>query len=192
MDAIEQLRLDVELLRAARKERAAAVRELIAAGASLSARELWGNTPLHEAAWYGNEKVARALLCAGAQVQRPNRRGSTPLHRAACKNRVDCVQLLLNAGALPNARDKEDETPLHEAVRYRSAEAAQLLLAHGAEVDARNKHGMTHCTLPSSPRVRSAKGHYWQRGLRLILAPMREIRRFTPPRSIVARRLCRC
>lgn len=143
MDAIEQLRLDVELLRAARKERAAAVRELIAAGANLSARELWGNTPLHEAAWYGNEAVARALLGAGAQVHQPNRRGSTPLHRAACKNRVDCVQLLLDAGALPNARDKEDETPLHEAVRYRSAETAQLLLAHGAEVDARNKHGMT-------------------------------------------------
>ena len=142
MDAIEHLRLDVELLRAARKERAAAVRELIAAGANLSARELWGNTPLHEAAWYGNEAVARALLRAGAQAQRPNRRGSTPLHRAACKNRVGCVQLLLDAGALPNARDKEDETPLHEAARYRSAEAARLLLAHGAEVDARNKHGM--------------------------------------------------
>ena len=143
MDAIEQLRLDVELLRAARKERTAAVLELIAAGASLSARELWGNTPLHEAAWYGNKEVARALLGAGAQAQRPNRRGSTPLHRAACKNRVDCMQLLLDAGAQPNARDKEDETPLHEAARYRSAEAAQLLLAHGAEVDARNKHGMT-------------------------------------------------
>lgn len=144
MNFIEHLKLDVELLLAARgAKNARAVRKLLAAGAGIYAKDLWGNTPLHEAAWHGNPACVRELLKAGAAAETRTRLGATPLHRAAYKNRTDCVKLLLAAGAQPNARDKEDETPLHEAARCRSAESARLLLAHGAEVDALNRHGMT-------------------------------------------------
>ena len=73
------------------------------------ARDKYGNTPLHSAAWYGTPANIQALLDAGADVTARDEAGWTPLHSAAdcvysCKPGV--IQALLDAGADAKAKNK--------------------------------------------------------------------------------------
>ncbi|XVU29099.1 ankyrin repeat domain-containing protein [Actinoplanes sp. CA-054009] len=84
---------------------------LLRRGASLSARDHFGRTPLHDA---GAGK-ARALLDAGAQVDARDRFGETPLHRAVRDGDTELVELLLAEGADPAVRDEHGRSPIHLA-----------------------------------------------------------------------------
>ena len=70
----------------------AVVTALLKAGAGVNARDVYGNTPLLEAANYNNLSVILALLNAGAEVnaRTPKRKyggGETPLHKASRANK---------------------------------------------------------------------------------------------------------
>ena len=60
--------------------------ELLALGADSNAQDVWGYTPLHEAAFWGDETAAEHLLAAGArpdmQVQRGLHEGAWAFHIA--------------------------------------------------------------------------------------------------------------
>ncbi|MBI1791001.1 MAG: ankyrin repeat domain-containing protein [Acidobacteria bacterium] len=92
--------LNDDLLAAARKGDAAAVKELLGKGANVNARSPYGVTPVHFASQNGHLEVLRILLENGAD---PNLRDTfynfAPLARAADKGHVAVVKLLLDKGA---------------------------------------------------------------------------------------------
>jgi ankyrin repeat protein len=133
----------IDLLGAAARGDASAVRAALAAGTPPDLRDKDGRTPLHWAAEGGHTEVIRVLLDAGAEVdaQEQDRYfGRTPLHLAAQGGHTDAIQLLLNAGAEVNAEDRGyGSKPLWYAVASGHAAAAKLLLEGGAAVNASNR-----------------------------------------------------
>jgi ankyrin repeat protein len=57
--------------------------------------KLWGETPLHFAAAYGDEEMVQAMLAAGADRTAPNTHGETPLAYAGRHCRPPSVRDLL-------------------------------------------------------------------------------------------------
>src|SRR5438270_11671218 len=71
------------------------VRELVAAGADVNARDPLGSTPLFVAAWAGNTEIASFLLVHGAAVNasRPER-NATSLEAAVLTVHTELVHLM--------------------------------------------------------------------------------------------------
>jgi ankyrin repeat protein/surface antigen-like variable number repeat protein len=97
---------DQELLEAAKRNDAAAVRELLSKGAHANARGEFGYTSLHWAAGMGTVDVISALVGAGADVNAKSDFGWTPLMLAARDDKVGAVLALLEAGAEALPDDK--------------------------------------------------------------------------------------
>ena len=94
-----------------------------------------GSTPLGNAAYCGNTKLAELLLNEGAEVDRrgtsyANQLDCTPLATAAHGGKHDTVALLLERGADPNLLDKRYRTRLHKC-REAKPEIATLLKKYG-------------------------------------------------------------
>ena len=109
-----------------------------------------GFTPLHYAAFFGQEDAARVLLECGAEVEVVARNESirvTPLHSAAAGSHSAIVKLLLEAGADPNAAQDGGFTPLHSAAQNDDRESAEALLAAGADPSLASEDGKTPAQL---------------------------------------------
>ena len=65
-----------------------------------------GETPLHRAAMYGNDKVAQLLIKSGADCGVTDDEGETPMHRAAMFGHKEVAELLIESGASPNVVDE--------------------------------------------------------------------------------------
>ena len=70
---------------------------LLGAGASVSSRDQYGDTPLHYAAFCGSTDVAKKLLAAGADVNSVSADGRTALAIAKDEGRVDIVNMIMDA-----------------------------------------------------------------------------------------------
>src|SRR5262245_33096186 len=130
--------LSREIVRAAKKGDAAAVRRLLGRDQSLvRARDKDGSTPLHCAAWNGHADVATILLDAGADIDDHNQNGhwgTTPLHAAAHGDRKQVAELLIARGADLRVKNLNGRTPLGETTVHNAKAVAKLLTEHGAEV----------------------------------------------------------
>jgi len=93
--------LNEELLSAAKKGDAAAVKSLLAKGADVNAKTRYNQTPLMFAAEKGHLEIVKALIEAGADVNVVDTfyKFFTPLYGAASKGHVEVVKLLLEKGA---------------------------------------------------------------------------------------------
>ena len=94
-----------------------------------------GASPLHFAAFVGQEQCVGILLQAGADVNllSTNENRNTPLHAAlAGRGSMAIVEALIEAGADVNAVGALGTTPLHVAAARGSAEMIELLARHGA------------------------------------------------------------
>jgi ankyrin repeat protein len=112
----------------------AIVDQLIRAGSKVTAVGPYNITPLHTAAFYGNDNGVQLLLSRGAVINAQESKegfGITPLHSAAAQGHSTTVALLLKAGANPFARNKMDELPLYEALRVGYMQTAQVFLDAG-------------------------------------------------------------
>ena len=67
-----------------------------------------GDTPLHNAAYYGRVTIVATLIAAGADVKARNMFGAKPLHWAAKYGHASVAPLLLAAGADVNAKVSQD------------------------------------------------------------------------------------
>jgi ankyrin repeat protein len=122
---------------AARTGNHEAVKQHLAAGVDVNAKDTIGWTPL-DLAVVGDQKEAAELLIAnGADVNAKNSYGLTPLHRTASyhgrKEFVEVAELLIANGANVNAKDEDGDTPLHYAIKYEQTEIADLLRKHGGK-----------------------------------------------------------
>jgi len=108
------------------------VKQLLAAGANVNAKNKWGGTPLHWAARGGHKEIVELLIAKGANVNAKNDEDGTPLHLAADRGHTEVVELLITKGADVNAKDDEGETPLDQAGTS-WPETADLLRKHGGK-----------------------------------------------------------
>jgi len=147
----------------------AAIRELISAGAQVTARCSWGNykrvcqllderiadvssavhdqgddvTVLHWAGRSGRAASVMELVASAADVEAKDSRGRVALHWAVQSGAVEAVDALLVAGADVQAKDYNRSFALHWAARSGSTEAVEKLVKAGADVNAVNQDGWT-------------------------------------------------
>ncbi|MEP7116423.1 MAG: ankyrin repeat domain-containing protein [Acidobacteriota bacterium] len=123
---------------AAMRGDAAAVRDLLAHGASVNGAQGDGMTALHWAAERGHRDLAIALLAAGANVSAVTRLGGfMPLHLAARAGHADVVSVLVAAKAPVGVATTTGAAPLHFAAAAGNAAAITALLDAGAGVNVR-------------------------------------------------------
>jgi hypothetical protein len=65
---------------------------------------VFGEAPIHIAAWKGQPRDLKWLLENGADVNQKGEFGMTPIHYAYMGGKAENVQALLNAGADPSIR----------------------------------------------------------------------------------------
>jgi hypothetical protein len=115
---------------AAMKNHIAVARTLIEAGASVTALDVSGSTPLHYAAAEGSLLMVRLMVRAAgkAEVNRPNEvEGCTALHIAARFNKAQVASYLLAQGAKRGLADRHGRTALRVAQTYRAREAVRAI-----------------------------------------------------------------
>lgn len=75
-----------------------------------------GNSPLHIAAFYGNEEAFSTLITSNSEDKNAtNSANQTPLHLAAENGHATTVQALMDAGLDPNAIDSSGRSPRESA-----------------------------------------------------------------------------
>jgi len=127
---------DISIHDAAESGNIEAVKQAIADGADVNAKDKHAVTPLHRAAFYGHKEIAELLISKGADVKAKNYGGYTPLHYASTK---EIAELLIAKGADVNAKTKRGDTPLDWAIKYKRTETADLLRKHGGKTGAKLK-----------------------------------------------------
>jgi cytohesin len=137
--------LDNELADAAFICDLARVRDLLARGADVDARNDEGRPPLVSAVLGGSLPLLELLLAHGADVDARDPHGWTPLHFAAQEVLPEMAARLLARGADANAQDDEGNTPLARAIFFARGRHAiiDLLRKHGAKDDVPNLAGET-------------------------------------------------
>ena len=110
---------DISIHSAAEKGNIEAVKQHIAAGTDVNAKDdalEW--TPLFMAAGKGHKEIAELLLANGAEVNAKGDGGVTPLHIAPLGSHKEVAELLIAKGADVNAKKDDGETPLHDAAFF--------------------------------------------------------------------------
>ena len=116
---------------AGRKGNIEAVKQHLAAGTDVDARDAEDKTPLHHAPYWGHKEIVALLIAEGADVNAKDNAGETSLHWAVVGGEKEIVAALINNGADVNAKSDRSETPLDFAPT--KPEIANLLRKHGAK-----------------------------------------------------------
>ena len=121
---------DIDIYGAAYTGNIDAVKQHLAAGPDVNAKNEWGGTPLHYATFGGHKEVVELLIAKGADVNAKDGVGETPLHWAAKEGNKEVVELLIAKGADVNAKDDVGDTPVDWA---NNKETDDLLRKHGGK-----------------------------------------------------------
>ena len=146
-----------------------AVKQHLAAGSDVNAKNSDDWTPLQIAADKGHKEIAELLIDKGADVNAKNDRGGTPLHYAASGvspsssaqsggGHKEVAELLIANGADVSAKNDRGGTPLHRAALKGRKEIASLLLDAGADVNAKRNGDKTPLDDVAYFRPRARRG----------------------------------
>ncbi len=94
------------------------VRAILLARAKVNDYDSRKRTALHEAAEYGNFKLARKLIAHGASARYRDQQGRTPLQLAAIEGFSDTVLALMNSDFNVNDADQQRRTIAHWAASW--------------------------------------------------------------------------
>lgn len=123
------------------------VRQMQAAGASVSEPDKYGWLPIHRAAANDRAEIIRLLIEWGSPLEATGTDQWTPLHLASVSMSSQAVAALLEAGANIHARSVYGATPLHltvsPTVTEKMLETVRLLVSAGAATDASDRKGKT-------------------------------------------------
>ena len=106
-----------------------AIKQHIAAGTDLNAKDTYGWIPLNHAAEGGHKEIIELLIANGADVNAQNVDGYTPLHTAILNDETEIAELLITKGADVNVKSGFGQTPLHHAAWNGRTEIAELLIS---------------------------------------------------------------
>lgn len=138
------LRTDGELLYAVREDDIPRIRELVAAGAPLSARSRFqGYTPLHMAMIRGKAEVVEALVALGAEVDAAADRGLTPLGAGIINGAAEeILRLLVAHGAVLGGKNVDGFGYLHAVAECGRPELVGWLLGEGLSLEEVTGNGL--------------------------------------------------
>ena len=109
-----------------------AIKQHLAAGTDVNAKDGGGWTPLFYAAFSGHTEVAELLIAEGVDVNAKDNLGT--LRYAASGGHKETVELLIANGADVYAKGGGNgTTPLDMAIRLRRTETIDLLRKHGGK-----------------------------------------------------------
>ncbi|MEO8741110.1 MAG: ankyrin repeat domain-containing protein [Casimicrobiaceae bacterium] len=132
------------LFAAAARGDAAGITRLAGAGAAIDARDGYGRTPLHVAAYAGWHDAMRALVKAGANPNALENDRYDIVTIAAVANDVPTLKVALELGCSPgNVTSRYDGTALIAAAHLGHVEIVRELIRAGAPLDHVNNLGWT-------------------------------------------------
>src|SRR5262252_10271574 len=140
---ITSIQRNAMLFASAAKDCGDLARRLIAAGASLQARDRTGAMPLALAARGGHAALVARFLADGAAIDARNLNGATALYAATEAERPSTVATLLARGADPNLTGRSDVSPLAAAAFRGNDRIVELLLSRGSDPDHVDATGKT-------------------------------------------------
>lgn len=126
------------LHRAAVEGRVGRVRQILAGGGELEARDNYGRRALHIAARGGHQETVDFLLALGADLEAKDKNDMTALHLATEGDHSEMVKVLVGRGAELEAKGKCQMTALHYAAKSHSTGAVIILLDQGVELEAKD------------------------------------------------------
>lgn len=134
---------DTALHRAAGSGNVEILELLLRNGASVAAKDCWGNTPLHLATfvWFEYDRLTS---------KGPKTRSWKEQKARSSEMSQKVAQSLLNHGADVNAINLRGETALHISVMKGQKPLTELLLARGGDVILKNEYGRAPLTLASA------------------------------------------
>jgi uncharacterized protein len=139
----EETEMPTELHEAAASNDAARIRDLLAGGAKIDARDKARRTPLLAATRANAIEAARALIKAGADVNAKDNIRDTPFLYAGAEGRLEILRLCLKAGANLEDTNRYGGTALIPAAHHGHPETVAELLKTGIEIDHVNNLGWT-------------------------------------------------
>ena len=89
---------DISIIEAVKKGNIEAVKQHLAAGTDVDAKDKYGRTPLHNAVWEGHKEIAELLIAEGADVNAKGEVQLTPLNLAILRNNKEIAALLRKHG----------------------------------------------------------------------------------------------
>jgi len=159
---------DISILYAAGTGNIEAVKQHVAAGTDVNAKNKYGRTPLHYAAGEGHKEIAELLIGEGADVNAKDRfGGETPLDVAIMKKEIEIGALLSSHGGktgeelkagepfaeaatperqarkIPERQARKVPDTIHRAAGNGNIEAVKKHLVDGADVNAKSSGGRT-------------------------------------------------
>jgi uncharacterized protein len=163
------MKLDQQLVLAAKANDVALVRKLIRDGGNVNAKEAIQDSAFLYAGAEGFNDVLRLTLANGADVASTNRFGGTALIPASEHGPVETVRILITAGVPVNHVNNLGWTAMQEAILLNNGgpnqqEVVRQLLAAGADPNIRDRRAgqpwrtRTGSVLPGSPGSFAATG----------------------------------
>ena len=137
---------ELDLFEAAATGHVERLEELLARdGAPVTSYSADGWTPLHLAAFFGQERAAALLIERGAPLDAWSRNdmANQPLHAAVAGNDTETCLWLLRHGAPVDEKQHGGFTPLHGAAQNGNWDVSTALLERGADPNARTDDGKT-------------------------------------------------